>query len=510
MKLKKLACVFLALVLAFCGLFALTASAAETEYKKNCPLINVTGFMSNSIYKNPGTENEEAIWPPSKDAILGAVKEVLPTLSTVTVTKDWKKLNKVLIPAVNKLFAPVWITKDGEAGESTGINFTYPSKGAILSKDEIKFNYDWRLSPLEIAAQLNDFIEYVCSVSGSEKVCLRPHSCGGIVTLSYIALYGRDRIQGVVMDSTAVFGETYTGELLTGKIALSTDAIKNFLSYVLDGSEYDDIVASVTELLSRAGVLDFVMKFADEMIEGIKDEAIPQVVMPLFCRWLTIWAMCPDEYLDEAYRYVFGEACDSNPAEYSKLIAKLKEYDTKVRANRTALLKDTEKQCRFGVVSAYGYSSIPITPSWNSTGDGVIDSKFTSYGATVAPVGQTLSEDYLKDKDMKFISPDKQVDASTCLFPEKTWFVKYLKHSSGHDSIGELTRLILYSGKDVTVDTFEKYPQFLRFDKDSESLIINSKDIAEGDSKSRSFLAVLISAARKVFEMLKNYILKLF
>ena len=269
MKLKKLACVFLALVLAFCGLFALTASAAEAEYKKNCPLINVTGFMSNSIYKNPGTENEEVIWPPSKDAILGAVKEVLPTLSTVTVTKDWEKLNKVLIPAVNKLFAPVWITKDGEAGESTGINFTYPSKGAILSKDEIKFNYDWRLSPIEIAAQLNDFIEYVCSVSGSEKVCLRPHSCGGVVTLSYIALYGRDRIQGIVMDSTAVFGETYTGELLTGKITLSTDAIKYFLSYVLDGSEYDDIVASVTELLSKAGVLDFVMKFANEMIAGI-------------------------------------------------------------------------------------------------------------------------------------------------------------------------------------------------------------------------------------------------
>ncbi len=510
MKLKKLVCVFLALVLAFCGLFALTASAAGAEYEKNCPLISVPGFMTDSIYKNPGKENEEAVWPPSKEAILNAVKDVLPTLSTVAVTKDWEKLNKVLIPAVNKLFSPVWITKDGEAGESTGINFTYPSKESILSKKEVRFSYDWRLSPLEIAEQLNDFIEYVCSVSGSEKVCLRPHSCGGVVTLSYIALYGRDRIQGVVMDSTAVFGETYTGELLTGKIELSADSIKSFLSYVLDGSEYDDIVACVTEMLSKAGVLDFVINFADEMLEGIKDEVIPQVIMPLFCRWLTIWAMCPDEYVEEAYHYVFGEACDGDPSEYAGLIAKLKEYDIKVRANKVTLLQDTSKQCRFGVVSAYGYSSVPITPSWNSSGDGVIDSKFTSYGATVAPVGQTLSEDYLKNKDMKFISPDKQVDASTCLFPEKTWFVKYLKHSTGHDCLDELTGLILYSGKDVTVDTFEEYPQFLRFDQSSQTLIINSKDIADGNGKSRSFLARLISAMRKVFEMLKNYILRLF
>ena len=80
MKLKKLVCVFLALVLAFCGLFALTASAAGAEYEKNCPLISVPGFMTDSIYKNPGKENEEAVWPPSKEAILNAVKDVLPTL----------------------------------------------------------------------------------------------------------------------------------------------------------------------------------------------------------------------------------------------------------------------------------------------------------------------------------------------------------------------------------------------------------------------------------------------
>ena len=55
MRLKKLTCIFLALILALGGLLGLTVSAADAEYEKNCPLIYVEGFMSETIYKNPGT-----------------------------------------------------------------------------------------------------------------------------------------------------------------------------------------------------------------------------------------------------------------------------------------------------------------------------------------------------------------------------------------------------------------------------------------------------------------------
>ncbi len=502
MKTKKLISVFLALILAFGGLFSLTATAAEVVYEKNCPLIYVPGFMSCEIYKNPGTEQEEVIWPPSSDAILGAVKKSIPALVTVAVTKEWDVLCDTLIPAVNEFFEPAWLNKNGEA-DNTGVNFTYPSKSAILSSREITFRYDWRLSPIEISAQLNDFIEYVCKTSGYEKVCLQAHSYGGIVTMSYIDRFGRDRLQGVVLDSTALFGETYTGELLTGNIALSVDAIRYFLSYVLDGTEYQSLVSAAGELLSRAGILDFVINFADEMLEGIRGEAIPQVVMPLFCRWPSIWAMCPDEYVDEAYIYSFGKACDCDPAEYAQLIEKLKAYDNTTRANMLPLLTDTEKQCRFGVFSSYGYSSVPITPSWNSNGDGVVDTKYTSFGATVAPVGKTLSEDYISTKDPKYISPDKQVDASTCLFPEKTWFVRYLKHSQDHGNFDELTEAIVYCEEEVTVDTFEKYPRFMKFDNNDKVLSENTKD--DNNIFIRFFRAIL-----DFFEVIKKLFSKVF
>ncbi len=502
MKLKKALGIFLAFVLAFGGMFGICASAKEVSYEKNCPIIHVMGFMSCSLYENPGTEEQKQIWPPSNDAIIGVVKEVLPALVTVSVTKDWKTFSKAIVPAANKIFEPVWLNESGDKETNTGVDFTYPTKEEILSKDEIDFKYDWRLSPLEIAAQLNDFIEYVCKQSGSEKVCLTAHSYGGVVTLSYIDLFGRDRIQGVIMDSTAVFGETYTGELLTGQIELSLDAIKSFLSYVMDGTSYKSLVSTVSELLTRAGVLDFVMNFADEMIEGIKEDAIPEVVMPLFCRWPTIWAMCPDEYLGDAYNYIFGEVCGGDTAAYAKLLEKLYAFDNTVRKDKVDLLVETEKQCRFGVYSSYGYSSVPITPTWNANGDGVIDTKYTSYGATVAPAGEKLSDEYLAEKDAKYISPDKQVDASTCLFPNQTWFINGLKHSTGHDSLFELSCAILFSDEKVTVDTFEKYPRFLSFDHKDESVDENKGE--------ENIFVRFFKAVAELFDAIKRLVLRIF
>ncbi len=495
MKLKKTLSLVLALVLAFSGLCGLTASAKEISYTKNCPVVYVIGFMSDELYRNPGTDEQEVIWPPSTESILSAVKSVIPSLLEVSLTKDWDKFTDAVIPAANSILAPACLNKSGEVDNNTGIIFEYPTEEEVKAGDEFSFHYDWRLSPLEIAKELNDFIEYICRVSGSEKVCLRAHSYGGVITLSYIELFGRNRVSGVVLDSTAIFGETYTGELLNGQIVLSTDAITSFLEFAFSGSDYECLLNAVIDLLEKAGVLDFVLDFADEMVAGIRDRAIPEVVMPLFCCWPTIWAMCPDEYLQSAYHYVFDEVCGSNKSDYSKLIEKLEAFDKTVRADKVSLLTETEKECRFGVFSAYGYSSIPITPSWYSLGDGVIDTKYTSFGATTATYNATLDKDYLAGRDEKYISPDKVIDASTCLFPEKTWFIHSMKHSGGRKALSELMNAILFGDEEVTVDTYEAFPRFLEFDSESETVKPAQQD---------TLLSKLVSAIKLIVEYFKK------
>ena len=132
MKQKRLLGFFLAFILAFGSVTGLCASAKEISFEKNTPLIHVVGFMSCPLYENPGTAEEKQIWPPSNDAIIGAVKEVLPSLVSVSVTKDWKKFSKAIVPAANKLFEPVWLNENGEKDNNTGVDFSYPTKEQIL------------------------------------------------------------------------------------------------------------------------------------------------------------------------------------------------------------------------------------------------------------------------------------------------------------------------------------------------------------------------------------------
>ena len=48
---------------------------------------------------------------------------------------------------------------------------------------------------------------------------------GGLVMLTYFTLYGTDRVRSVCFNAAAVYGETYTGELMTGDLQISSDAL---------------------------------------------------------------------------------------------------------------------------------------------------------------------------------------------------------------------------------------------------------------------------------------------
>ena len=122
---------------------------------------------------------------------------------------------------------------------------------------------------------------------------------------------------------------------------------------------------------------------------------------------------------------------------------------------------------RIGIISRYGFSALPITSSWDLLGDGVVETRSNSLGAITAVAGESFGEDYLKNKDMKYISPDKTVDASACLFPEKTWFVKNLIHVIG-DKIVPLHSQILFNEEEATCDSFA-VPRFTFYNAQTNS-----------------------------------------
>lgn len=496
---KKLIAILLSLIIT---LSVMPVAFAETvSYKQNCPYIYIHGFAANTIYDDPDNPNSRSLFPPSTEDIIKAVKSSIPALGAYLIDGDGKMLSDAIIPVAKKLFGNFGLDRDGNPIGKSGIRYDEINP-IITSTSRLSFEYDWRLDPVEIAAQLNGFINMVCEKSGCDKVAIMAHSFGGIVALSYASIYGMDKIQGIVMNSTAVRGETYTGELMTGDFKISVEAIKDYLRYALNEADYNELINGVVGAFADAGLLDFIEKFGDKLIADAYDEIMGQVVFPMFAYMPAIWAMVPDEYMESSLDYVFNGDFIDREYDYSILRDKIDTYNSLVRANRESLLTSLEANGHFGVYARYGFSSIPITSSWKSLSDGIIDTKYASFGATTAAYGETLSSEYLAGKAEKYISPDKTLDASTCMFPEKTWFVKSFEHTSSQ-LLPELTMAVLYADREVTVDTYEDYPRFIIYNE-------NGDFVPQTEDDTKSPFEKIVSFFKQLFSLIKTLFSKIF
>ena len=57
------------------------------------------------------------------------------------------------------------------------------------------------------------------------------------------------------------------------------------------------------------------------------------------------------------------------------------------------------------------------------------------------------------------------------MFPEQTWFIRSFKHYSMPDSVVNFTDLLLEQAEQASVDTFEKYPRFLVYDYENDTIL---------------------------------------
>ena len=99
----------------------------------------------------------------------------------------------------------------------------------------------------------------------------------------------------------------------------------------------------------------------------------------------------------------------------------------------------------------------PFTADADLLSDSLASLKHAVYGATTAPIGKTLSEEYiakLSEEDRKYISPDKQVDLSTCVAPDRVWILK-----NAHHDVFDCLIPVIYAflnGTNENVDTVYK------------------------------------------------------
>jgi hypothetical protein len=115
----------------------------------------------------------------------------------------------------------------------------------------------------------------------------------------------------------------------------------------------------------------------------------------------------------------------------------------------------------------------PLVSAYMETSDGTVDTKYASCGATCAPIGSQLPEDYKQARfnDIDYISPDRMIDASTCMLPECTWFVKDMLHSTTHDGHGVFYDVLFASEEQLTVFDMPEYPQFMQNDTINQTFV---------------------------------------
>ena len=172
---------------------------------------------------------------------------------------------------------------------------------------------------------------------------------------------------------------------------------------------------------------------------------------------------------------MYGEDYASPDQPYADLIDEMTDYHNNVLMEAENIILGTMenyKDLNISIISKYGSPALPISKNGNLMEDGFATVEVSSFGATCARYNETLPADYKQAKytEYNFMSPERNIDASTALLPFNTWFIDGLGHSQKNEDYWKLVDAIVY--EDLNVFSDPEHPQFLKVsDEDPERLI---------------------------------------
>ena len=245
--------------------------------------------------------------------------------------------------------------------------------------------------------------------------------------------------------------------------------------------------------LNDIGMLNTVSNALSRLFDKTLEQVYDEILIDTFATMPALWSFVPDEDYEDAKTAMFGD-----DEKYSKLIEKIDDYHYNVQNNAADILKsamDAGTPC--AIACGYGISVIPVTTETESQGDFLIDTKYASLGATVAPFGGSL-----EDSDSPYLSPDKQIDASTCAFPDSTWFFKYQSHNSFCEPYKAFILWLVQFDGQPTVTSNENYPQFMICINHKYLRAVQPDDPRVSRTFIETFLQALTALFKKLFSML--------
>ena len=307
------------------------------------------------------------------------------------------------------------------------------------------------------------------AVTGSPQVALVCRCVGANVVYAYIAKYGTDSLYSLGMDGVVgMHGCEPMSEAISGKFRVNLPAINRLLVdlQALDMiGDLDPLIESTIALAAASPAITMTKEALRLTIyQKIVEGATSALALSTFFSCPMYWACVNADDYDAAMQYVFGDEGSAKRVKYAGLINKIEDYNTQVRQRLPEILREIKENVpRVCVISKYGYQLAAVSESADMVADQIATVYSSSFGATTSKVYETLPESYLAKQieagKERYLSPDGQIDASTCLFPEQIWFAKGARHSNWTWTENDLMYTVVTSEEVLTCDDMD-VPRF--------------------------------------------------
>ena len=511
---KIIISVILCLTVALCSLIPAFAREPKTAF------VVVSGMNTFPLYRDG-----EKVFPTQTKTIMKLASKLALPLVGFLKDGDYDKLGDALFPAAAEAFDDLACSTDGSSkyGVTTDLfplsAGNYPDAFMNEVKDEggvVKagidafgadntyfFNYDWRLDPLKHADELNKFIKNVKSETKCDRVALAAFSMGGTVTLSYLYKYGSADVDSVALCSTAFQGTSCMGSMFSGDLSIDAYGLIRRMAQLTRNDFLDELIMFLNEALEAYKINASIDGYINNVLTNLNERLYKELIIPVFGYMPGLWGLVDAENYEKAKEVMLA---DADPA----LIKAIDEYHYSVQAKAYDILKAAENDTTVYITAQYNMQGLPVSEtSTNSNNDFLIDVNYASGGAICSRLDKTLPEDYTQAKadGHNHLSADRQIDASTCMFPEQTWFIRDMAHVDYN--VGESTDFLIWlmrSEKQLTINDSELYPQFMKYNSKSNTLAPVTDELLKPTAVSQifAFLVKLVKfSAELIFSVIK-------
>ena len=531
---KKLVSLLLTLLMVFSAVSPLTAAAAYEVDKIDdpaidSPLIYIRGAGKN-LYKNNIDNDDEIIYPVNFDAdgLLDQLKEAFMPITDELIkgllSEDYTEYVKLVYDIFAPIFEEVVLGKDGNRKDNSGngAQDPIPNKWSGYRVWDNDYGYDFRLSLIETADDLKSYIDQVKTAThqGDKKISLLGRCLGTNLIAAYLRTeteHALANVDNIILYVPATDGVDFISKLFSGKLDIQADNLDEFADYLmnnklqLEDQTLVDFITVILEFLEYAKVLGLSMDAFQLLVDRLQGELVPALGLASFLSFPSYWSMVNPEDYEDAKALVF----EGKEEEYAGLIAKIDDYHYNVQLGFTDFIEQLKNsgKMKINVIAKYNIPNIPISEASNRLGDFLSSTYQLSYGATCADHGEVLSQSYIDSlEDTRYLSPDLKIDASTCRFPDNTWFMKDSHHdyfpNGGNRLIAEMVNR---KGEDLTVWNAQSFPQFtqqVKVDTEEEAVFVPVEGV-DSDNGETPESEERFSMFIRFFTAILNFITKL-